>query len=951
MTNQMVKKLTAGILFAVLMLALAMTAVLSVTSESTAYADGHTHDGVNFNPWNSSYDLPTSSGNYYLTADVTIGDRWEIEYSKTIRLCLNGHTVTCNGSSGIAVYEGCTLAIYDDTGEGKIINGGNASTGLNVDDNSTFYLYGGEISGFKGNGIYSRNSSVYLYGGKIADNGQSSYAQGAYIWNSELHLSGTVFSGNTSGDIYVGDNNYEDSQAVVYIEGALSGKIVIAIDSLRTFTSGWSTYMDGEDPADYFTPTNGVAVLNGAGEVMAAHVHDNVVFTTEWSSYNSLPTSAGNYYLTDDVTLGDNESWIVPTGVTNLCLNGHNITTPDSGYFIIIYSGCTLKVYDATANPGAITTTYDGDDCQNGVWIEGGSFYLYGGKITGFSGNGVAENDDTGNTNLYGGEISGNCVGVEAWNDIHLSGTVFTDNVYRDIDVFETNFIIIDGALNGRIVVCDQWEPYRTFTSGWSTHMSGEDPADYFTFTVGVPALDEDGEVEAIVPPHIHNGITFERWDNPYDLPSSGSYYLATDVSTDYYWSINDYAELNLCLNGHTITFTGEDSEYVGVSNWDDHKAATLKIYDDTGNGVITTTYTGESRFINIGSTYNEEGQHFYLYGGKITGFKKGVITNRGYDYLTACSVHLCGGEICDNDSYDIELLNGSIINVDGTLTEGSPIVVSTVDYAFTSGWDDKMSGEDPADYFTFTDNNYFAVLNSNGEVQAHAHNWTYSANGNVITEHCSAANCPLSDRTLTLSASGKDYDGTAVVASYEVSADWSGGSPEISYTGNTNAGTYTASVTVEGATATADFTIAPLAAVNYKTAAWTNNAVVLSDASTTQYLSVTDAATAWTNNTYVVGSDVTISDRIEVSGTVYLILCDGFTLTASKGIRVSDGNTLYVYGQTNQTGALIATVDAATGNAVIGGNGSYVNNGTAESCGTVIIHGGVITAQGGTHR
>ena len=58
-------------------------------------------------------------------------------------------------------------------------------------------------------------------------------------------------------------------------------------------------------------------------------------------------------------------------------------------------------------------------------------------------------------------------------------------------------------------------------------------------------------------------------------------------------------------------------------------------------------------------------------------------------------------------------------------------------------------------------------------------------------------------------------------------------------------------------------------------------------------YEVVTDTTTAFESNTwYVVSDDVTNANRIVVTGTAHLILTDGKTLTATKGITVSEGNT-----------------------------------------------------------
>ena len=111
---------------------------------------------------------------------------------------------------------------------------------------------------------------------------------------------------------------------------------------------------------------------------------------------------------------------------------------------------------------------------------------------------------------------------------------------------------------------------------------------------------------------------------------------------------------------------------------------------------------------------------------------------------------------------------------------------------------------------------------------------------------------------------------------------------------------------------------------------------------------------TEWTDEWYVVDKDVTIGNRITVHGNVKLILADGATLTAARGITVVDynyyddiiDNSLTIYGQTNGTGTLNATGDFKC--AGIGGN--EVPDKTQKSCGTVTINGGRINATGGQY-
>ena len=99
-----------------------------------------------------------------------------------------------------------------------------------------------------------------------------------------------------------------------------------------------------------------------------------------------------------------------------------------------------------------------------------------------------------------------------------------------------------------------------------------------------------------------------------------------------------------------------------------------------------------------------------------------------------------------------------------------------------------------------------------------------------------------------------------------------------------------------------------------------------------------TSGKTTW----FVVGSNVTVSSRINISGTVNLILRDGAKLTVPEGITVQSGNTLNIYGQNAGTGTLYATST--------GGNHAAIGaRGEGNTLGIVNIHGGTITAIGGS--
>ena len=106
----------------------------------------------------------------------------------------------------------------------------------------------------------------------------------------------------------------------------------------------------------------------------------------------------------------------------------------------------------------------------------------------------------------------------------------------------------------------------------------------------------------------------------------------------------------------------------------------------------------------------------------------------------------------------------------------------------------------------------------------------------------------------------------------------------------------------------------------------------------------VSDGDTQWSDEWYIVSGQVTLSARVQVQGSVNLILADGATLNATQGIQVPAGSQFTVYAQSTgqDMGALLATGKSepySNGVAGIGGN--------KDGGGTIIINGGSISAEG----
>ena len=171
-------------------------------------------------------------------------------------------------------------------------------------------------------------------------------------------------------------------------------------DSAPDDTDGGDTDSSGEmQGAEAGTHTAHCVCGKDSGTTVNGHTHSN---DTAWKAADSLPDSAGSYYLTRSVS----GSWTVPTGEVNLCLNGQTINGK-----ITVGSGATLTLTDCS----------DSGRVQGEVTVNGGKFELYDGTITGGVQVGKKGADyQTGSSfTMYGGAITGN----EDYGGVFLVGT------------------------------------------------------------------------------------------------------------------------------------------------------------------------------------------------------------------------------------------------------------------------------------------------------------------------------------------------------------------------------------------------------------------------------------------------------------------------------------------------------------------------------------------------
>ncbi len=134
---------------------------------------------------------------------------------------------------------------------------------------------------------------------------------------------------------------------------------------------------------------------------VGSHTSAASVEFTAWSDTTSLPSDAGNYYLTEDVTLST--AW-TPADGTVLCLNGHTITAGTGRIEVIIVEASRSFTLTDCQSGGTLS---GGNNMSTKAVVVRGDFTMFAGTITGCFHNAV-HIMETGTANLFGGTLTGN---------------------------------------------------------------------------------------------------------------------------------------------------------------------------------------------------------------------------------------------------------------------------------------------------------------------------------------------------------------------------------------------------------------------------------------------------------------------------------------------------------------------------------------------------------------
>lgn len=482
------------------------------------------------------------------------------------------------------------------------------------------------------------------------------------------------------------------------------------------------------------------------------HTHGGITFQP-WTSTNSLPTTAGNYYLANDVTLSG--TWTVPGGTTNLCLNGHGIIRTGSGRVIdLSSSGRNLNIYDCdtetehkftvsnpTANGAGVAVVNDnltenyqtfkggyitGGNAVNGagIHVNYATFRLYGGTVIGNSNTG----DGGGIYAEHGGSvyIDG---GTVSYNQARQGGGIFAPNlpalatIHLNSGKVEKNYATYTGGgvyggngvpvyLEGSIVVTGNYSLNAAgVTAAWNQSSAR-------IYVSGSPYVYDNFNAKG------QSNLSGALYENTMQITGN----LGADCKVglngangllNYYKS--DYTHTGIDPN---VLFPYDNNNYFLVKNGNNAKriplyTITFKNYDDE---VLQTSkvISGETPEYNGATPYKADGDDTaYTFSG--------WTSSGGTFYAKGTALPAVSG----NETYTAQFTAVPKLFVGNTITLNADIGVN---FFINSAYADFDGAETATVVFTWDDGNYTKVVNLKDLTKDS--NGCYKATCDVVAAH-----------------------------------------------------------------------------------------------------------------------------------------------------------------------------------------------------------------------
>ncbi len=462
--------------------------------ESTA----HGCDGVAHQAWTNGMAAPTS-GNWYLTEDVTLPAGWTP--TGDIHLCLNGHLLNMNGKH--LHVEDVTFTVTDCSDVQYYINQTTAPVaGATIAFNTT----GGE--GYtalpaKGGVIYGATAQYYsainikggvfnLKGGNISGNIGNTYG-GAFLLNAAS--SGNISKLNISG----GSVSFNQSNI---------GGIQAEAGAIVTITGGYVSYNRCSDQqAGGGISVYGAATLN----ILGGEISHNVG--------------------------GRNGGGVFASGTnSNVVMSGGKVTDNHATYgggFNITYSA---------------SMTFSGGSIEGNYASQGSGIFLYSNATLNMTGGSI-----TGN-NSHGVYVTGSTVNVSG-------NPVVTGHSYN-VYLVSDGAIKVIGALDGAVLGVTL-ESGNLIAQGTDSYTVTATDAKCFYDDTGVnAAVKSDNTVVWQTAVAEVNGVKYETLLAAIDAASDGDIvYLLADITVT--TTHNVTKNITLDLGGHEISRGSNDNMFV----------------------------------------------------------------------------------------------------------------------------------------------------------------------------------------------------------------------------------------------------------------------------------------------------------------------------------------------------------------------------------------------------
>jgi len=494
---------------------------LNMSNSGVLYSDGNsTVKNSRFENCSSNYD----GGAIITGANTTIQNCEFIgNYAKT-----SGGAIKVNGATTIteSIFSG------NNSASGGAVNNGSAAA-VTIDDCE----FTGNYATNNGGAVYVTNGKFTITDTKFTGNGldiagTTTTANGGAIY---VHCSVTPGSKTAGGGkLNAAQGSADVTNCTFDGNKAKTSAGAVYLGAPMNWTSGTTNYTNDATTFTGCTFENNYAGTYG-GAIRVGH--------------------SGSYYSAADVSTAYNTD--AKAIITDSTFTNNSCPGNAGGGAVKIYNYATCEVSN---------TTFIGNNGKAGSAISlnaNGNFVAEDSTFTG--------NIDAGTgTTPYAGAV----YVANGSQHVTLTGATVVAENYTASDV-PANIGLQDATAYVTIVnpTADTELTFNTIKARTGADKLGAlqveegkeeaAAAATYTYTTKEDAALVVNSDNDLVTAHSHDGITFLPWTDATKLPTSGNYCLETDVEL----AAGDYVrdDLNLCLNGHTVTYT-KGSWFVSIS-------------------------------------------------------------------------------------------------------------------------------------------------------------------------------------------------------------------------------------------------------------------------------------------------------------------------------------------------------------------------------------------------